>query len=59
MTYGEELNLIDCLMRMGFGREYITWTLIHCENGCMIGRAMASAIEDLIKNRKPEEFINE
>jgi hypothetical protein len=51
MTYELELRLIDMLLRMGFCREYITWTLLNCERGMSIGQAMCDAREQITKSK--------
>ena len=53
MKYDEELRLMALLIQMGFGREYIIWTLFNCDNGQMIGEAMSNAIGQCVSGKMP------
>lgn len=59
MTFAEELKLMDNLLKLGFGREYIIWTLLNCENGISIGQAMCNAITQTTRNDEFPRSSNE
>lgn len=52
MTYEEQLRLMSILVNMGFGREFIIWTLVNCEDGMLIGNAMCNAIKQTARLEK-------
>ncbi len=49
MSYKEQLELMSNLIKIGFGREYIIWTLYYCcSEGLDIGSSMMKAIHETL-----------